>query len=547
MGYRIVIVATSPAVLAVSVAAVVASAVFVLRVWRHRTDPLARPLVAVALTLLVGALVHLAVVDLAPVRDAVGIQWGPTDTIGGPWLLVAFDLPAVVGGLWFLFALQYTGRDRATSPIAVAAVGLLLFCLVAPTVAFAALGPALGVPPASLNALLGITLVLAESLALIGVFLILATTLDHRAFPTGQTALFTLAVSAVLAVPFVATTLRIPVATPAGIAISAILFTGVIAHYRVFETVPVASVVGRDRVVDEMAAGVVLVGSDGRIRDCNPKAASLFDLERTRSVGDPLETAVPSLPDPRTVVSAGPTDVRTASGLILSVTADPVTDERERTLGHLLVCRDVTEQRRREHRLGVLTQLLAGATQRELDDVADLAAGIADGKRDAERGGDRIHETATGVATLVARVRDIEQALAGRMESEQPTADVAAILSELRASVAADVEESLSASVPPVDGDPGLLTAILETIVTSAAVADDPTVRVAETDEAVVVTITPLETGERSLGDLAVRIARRATAHTDWRVRAADGPPRSRVIVSLPVAQAARAAGGEGT
>jgi len=543
-----VIVATSTGSLAVSVAAVVASGVFVLHVWQYRSDPLARPLIAVAFALLIGAVVHLAVVDLVPVRDAVGIQWSPTDTIGGPWLLVAFDLPAVVGGLWFLFALQYTGRDGETSPIAVATVGVLLLCLVAPTAALAVLGSTLDIPPGTLNALLGVTLVLAESLALIGVFLILATTLDHRAFPTGQTALLTLAVSAVLAVPFVATTLQLPVATPAGVAVSSIFFTGAIGRYRVFETVPVASVVGRDRVVDEMSDGVVLVGSDGKIRDCNPEAASLFDLDRSVVVGDPLETALPSLPDPESISTAGPTDVRTASGTILSVTADAVTDERSRTLGHLLVCRDVTEQRRREHRLGVLTQLLAGATQRELSDVAALAAGIADGERDAERGGDRIHETATGVATLVARVRDIEHALADRAEDGSATADVTAVLADLRESVSADVGEPPTASPPSVAGDPALLTAVLETLVTSAAVADDtPSVRVDETDEAVEVTIAPVETGDRSLGDLAVRIARRATTHTDWRIRVPEEPPRSRVIVGLPVAPAAaRTAGGEG-
>jgi len=529
------ITATSPAALAASIAAILASAAFLATMLGYRRDPTTRPLIGVAVALLLGALVHLAVVDLAPVRDAMGIAWGPTESVGGFWLLIAFDLPAVVGGFWFLFALQYTGRDRQTSPIALAAVAVLLLGLVAPNVALAAAG-SFGVQMRTLNALLGITTVLAESLALVGVFLVVATTLRHKAFPAAQTALLTAAIGAVLVLPFAAATLQTPVTTPAAIAASSGLFTAAVRRYRVFETLPVASVVGRDRVIDEMAEGVVMVDGDGRVRDLNPEAESLLGVDRSAAVGASLDDAAPAFPRPDALAAAGPTDVRTDAGRTLTVTADAVTDARERTLGHLLVCRDVTGKRRREHRLSVLTQVVAGATQEQLDVVADLAADVAAGERDPESGGERIRDTATGVAALVARVRDVERALAER-DDRPATADAAAAVRDLEATT----EVTRSADAAPVAVDPALLRAVLETLATGVS---DGTVelRADGDDDAAIVRIAPFDPDDDSVAGLAFRIARLAAEDARWSVDANDGMS---VTVRLPQDSKTRRSAGE--
>ncbi|MFD1588429.1 histidine kinase N-terminal 7TM domain-containing protein [Halorientalis brevis] len=530
------IVATSPAALAASLVALATSGVFLATMVRYRDDPTTRPLIGVAVTLLVGAVVHVGVVDLAPIRELLGIQWQPTALVGGPWLLLAFDLQAVVSGFWFLFALQYTGRDRRTSPIALSAVGVLLVCLVAPTVALTVLGSVVATPTGTFNALLGSTIVLAESLALIGVFFVLATTLRHKAFPAGQTAVLTAAVGAVLTLPFAATTLQAPMTTPVAVTVSSLLFTAAVRRYRLFERLPVASVIGRDRVSNEMADGVVMVGRDGRIRDLNLEAERLLAVSHADAVGAPLETVAPAVPQPA-VAATEPTDVRLDSGRIAAISAETVTDDHGRELGALLVCRDVTEARQRERRLGVLTQLLVGALQAEMTDVAHRADAVANGEESPEHSGQDIHETATDVATLVARVREIEQALAAHPNTST-SADLEAVLSELREATAVDVVTTPAQVSPVVGGDTDLLTATLHTLTTAAGTPDEPaTLRVEDRNDAVTVTLSPFAPGpDGTVADVSLRIARLATEQTEWSVRQPTDAGDPSVIVRLPTA-----------
>jgi PAS domain-containing protein len=459
-------------------------------------------------------------------------------------VLVAFELPAVVAGTWFLFALQYTGRGEGLSPFAVAVVGLLIVLLVAPTVSFVVLPRFVDVPAGFMNALLGFTVVISEALALVGVFLVVATSLRQKAVPAAQTAMFVLAVGAVLVVPFAATTFQAPVATPAGVAAASLLFTATVRRYRVFERLPVATVVGRDRVVAEMAEGVVVTDTDGRVRDLNPAAERLLGVERDAG-GDPLDAVAPSLPEPAGLVDAGPSEVALDGGRVASVTADAVTDPRGRTLGYLLVCRDVTAERRREDRLAVLTQLVAGATQHQMGVVADTAEEILDGDRRPDEGGERIRETATDVSTLVARVRDVERALADREPGQPTTADLDRVVADLRPDV--DIHglgvgdphdtDTLGADDWSVAADPRLLTATFETLAAGAgSTAGSPELRVGTDEDAVEVAVSPLDPHDSgSVGALAVEIARLAAERAEWRVCAGDDTDaRDAVTVRLP-------------
>ena len=123
-------------------------------------------------------------------------------------------VPAVVAGCWFLFALQYTGRDRRTAPVAWGAVGVLLALLVGATGTLALVGPGAPVPASTLNALLGFTVVLSTSLALLGLLLVADATAGTPAVPAGQSALLGAGVGVALALPFAATAARRPVVTP---------------------------------------------------------------------------------------------------------------------------------------------------------------------------------------------------------------------------------------------------------------------------------------------------------------------------------------------
>ena len=518
---------------ATSVLAVAASAGYVATILRRRNDPTARPLIGIGVTLLFGAALHLAVVDLEPVRHALGIQWGPMESRGGFWMLIAFDIPAIVSVFWFLFALKYTGRDRRTTPVAFSVVTVLLLLLVGPNVALAAIGAVVGIQTSTLNAVLGMTIVLAESLAAIGVFLVLTTTLKHKAFPAAQTVLLTAAVGVVLLTPFAATTLQNPVITPVAILTSAVLFTVVVRRARLFETLPVASVVGRDRVIEEMQEGVIVVDDTGRIRDLNPEAESIFDIDHATTVGEPLTSIDVSFPAPSQLAHTGPADIQTPDGRSVAVSADTVTDDRGRGLGHLLVCRDVTAERRREHRLAVLTQLVAGAATEQMSAVTEISSDIASGTRPATDGGDQISKLATDTATLVARVRRVERAIADREDGDSATTAVQRVVDELDT----PVELTTTGTPRRVAADPGILTATLETLAAATETsAGRATLTTTYCDDHATVEITPFDaTAPGSIPALALDLAQLAAEYTDWTVDTTAAEPPA-AIVRLPTA-----------
>ncbi|WP_336037329.1 histidine kinase N-terminal 7TM domain-containing protein [Halobacterium yunchengense] len=525
------IAATSSGHLAVTLFAVLASAAFARTALSHRENPTVLPVVGFATALLIGAVVHLAVVDLTPVRTALGVQYSPTATVGGYWLLVAFDVTAVAASCWFLFALQYTGSVDATSRGPLTAVGVLLAALGASNAALVSSGPTAGLHAADFNAVLGRATFLAAALALIGVFLLLETTARHKAFPTGQTALLVAAVTAVSTLPFTATTLRDPVVTPASVLAASVLSTAAVTRYRVFERLPAATVVGRDRIVDEMTEGVVVVDVDGRVRDLNPEAERLFDVDRATAVDRPLSATAPSLPAPDAVTAADRHTVDLDTGAVVTVAASNVTDPTGRTLGHLLVCRDVTDRTRRENRLAVLTQLVAGATREQMQAVIDATDAVDDGTRDPASAGADIHATATDAATLVARVRDVERALAGNTADHAETADLHDLLADLDA-----VNDSSATNTPlPSPVDPAVLSATLDTLAVGIDTADARvTVRKHATRDHALVELAPFDaTTDQSVAHQALRIAELAADHADWTIRPTDGDT---VTLRLPLA-----------
>jgi len=522
-----------------SVVAIATSAAFVATLFQHRTRPATRPVLGIAVTLFVGAVLHLTLADLAPVRGLLGIEWSPRTVIGGFWILVAFDLSAVVSGFWFLFALQYTGRDRRTSMMAHTVIGVLLVLLITPTFGLAVLTSVTGVPPSSLNAILGITLVLSESIAIIGVFLVLAETSGHKAFPPGQTALLTTAMGSMLVLPFAATTLQDPATTPVAVVVTSVVFTVAVRRYRIFGTLPVASVVSRDHVIEEMSEGVVMVDDDGRIQDLNPEAETLLGVERAGAVGSGVGEVLPSLPGVGTVVEEDKVEVVSKSGRQIAVVADVISDDRGWDLGHLLICHDVTTKRQQERRIGVLTQLLAGTIQDEMDGLARRADGIATGERPHDDA-DHVHTRATEIAALVARVRDVERALAGHHDLEAGEIDVGDVVATLRTGTAVTVTGEPVPSEETVMGDSELLTATLKTLATGVGRGTEPPeLSVATRPDAIAFEVNPGEGGgDRGLADRSLEIARLAVEHTNWSLDGGESTTRSTMSLTLPVAPA---------
>ena len=529
------VVATSALAPAVSVAAVAASSVFAVTVLRRRHDPVARPLISVAVVLSVGAVAHLAFVDLGPGRALLGVRSPPAALSGGLWLLLAFDVTALFGVAWFLFALQYTGRDDSTATVAGVAVAVVLVLVVGPHTQLAVSESAVGFTTRASNAVLGAAVVLAAALALIGLSFVLDATFQHRSFPASQTALHAGAVGSVLVLPFVATAVRQPVATPLSITAASLLFAALVSRYRILETLPVVSLVGRDRVVEEMADAVVTVGADRCVRDLNKTAEAVFGVDRTAAVGQPLSTVLPAVPDLSAATGTGATDVSIDPGRTVSVNVEETTDGQGRTLGWLLVCRDVTEQRRRARRLGVLTRAVAGVTTEQMRSITDVTAAIDTGDCEPARGGERVRETAGTVAVLVDRVRDIESRLSVRTQSPGRSTNLRSVVASLAVPENVDVDMPAESTVGSlsVAADAVLVTVTLETLLVGAGSA---TLRADAASDAVTVEISPFDASDAdSIAALTLRIARTAAEDAPWGVEAVADETAPAVRLSFPV------------
>jgi hypothetical protein len=244
------------------------------------------------------------------------------------------------------------------------------------------------------------------------------------------------------------------------------LFILAVRRYPTFEAPPVARIAGRDRLIEELADPFVVVDLDGRVRDLNPAGERYFDTVREAAVDEPLAALLPTALDPAAVAAGeGPEQIQTPEGARLAVTANRITDARDRSFGHLLVFRDVTDRQRRERRLGVLNQLLTGAVSERMQAVGEAAAAVAEAGEAADPPpsavGREIRTETAGLLELVAWTRDIERTLA---EAGDGTVAVGPVVREVAERVATDEGVDLAVTVEDGRSGAALDAAVLETV-----------------------------------------------------------------------------------
>ena len=140
--------------------------------------------------------------------------------------------------------------------------------------------------------------------------------------------------------------------TPVGFAFFAIGLGFAMLRYGLTDVVPVA----RDTVVDNITDGVVVLDSDDRVVDINPKGRRLLNVASTESLlGDPARSVFPdSLVDhfDDATSESDVVPIESAHGTrYLDVDISPLEDRRKAIIGRLFLVRDVTERRRNRHEL----------------------------------------------------------------------------------------------------------------------------------------------------------------------------------------------------
>lgn len=524
--------------LGIAAFAVLVAVSLVTALTRYRDRASARPLFGVGVTVTVGTVLHLLVADLTPPNAALAVTgWDLESTA---WVVIGTTVGVIAGGLWVLFAFRYTGRSQRVIQVTAAVVaGISLGA-----VSLAAV--ALGNPSTIAFQLLTVTYLLVGFLVTIGVFLLLWTSVGQQATTFREPMLLSAGAIVLLSGSFVAQIFERPLLLPALTSISGGLFLVAVEHYPVFETPPAARVLGRDRVVEELADGVLVVDRRGRLRDLNPAAERLLDVSTESTLGEPLGSIFPTAVDPEELASEeGTLRIELQEGTMLSVTVDPVTDRRDRSFGYLVRCRNVTDRRRREEQLTLLSRFVVEVIRERMGEVADEVSTQAAELTDARTVADRTWKRTTELTTLVARTRSIERTIAADGVHASERLEPRSLVRDLRDSMATESGPQIATDITagPIDTtiSPALLGSLLEPVFEDACahaatqvevdvISDGPTIRIVDDR--------PAGTDRNEQGrdaDLALAVTRLALEQLDGDLSVRKtGDERRAVIVALP-------------
>jgi len=332
----------------------------------------------------------------------------------------------VIPVAWLLFALEYTSRDAYVTRRTVAALGFI------PGITLGAVWA--GTPfdlvyvARTVNVYGTISIVevsygpwfwayTAYAYALLGAgtLLILQLVVSARSLYRGQALALLITVVAPWTGNLIFVTGYSPVEnldlTPFMFLISGAAGIAALTQFKLLESVPVSSRIARESVVESMDDGVVVVDGDDAIVDINPRAASVFGVDRDAAIESAASDLVPAYErlqaadDPdhcETVEMDGPSGTRYYEVSMTGLRADSPGRE-----GRVVVLHDVTEQRNRIQQLDVLNRVLRHNLRNEMNVVHGYA-----GKLDADGAAvDRIQEKAMRMVDLGDKAREIDRIL----------------------------------------------------------------------------------------------------------------------------------------
>lgn len=200
--------------------------------------------------------------------------------------------------------------------------------------------------------------------------------------------------------------------TPISFFGTAIVLMYAIFRLRLFDAIPIA----RRTVFEEMDDMVFLLDERGRISTMNDAAAGMFGAERELT-GEPIETVIAEdgLADPETGERNWEVIIeRNGEERHIDVDKSVLTDYRGNILGQLLVCRDVTDQRRRKEQLELLkdvqSRFLRHNLRNELSTILSNAYLMKqrEGTKEAEHH-TKVKETVDRLVQWSEKARTIEQ------------------------------------------------------------------------------------------------------------------------------------------
>ncbi|WP_313691202.1 histidine kinase N-terminal 7TM domain-containing protein [Halorarum halobium] len=402
-------------------AAVIALGVFA-GAWRHRTEPAARPFIAVIGILFAWSVAYAIQIGYTGVRTQLF------------WQQVSFTISALIAPLWFVFAARYAGFDEvlrrpvigflALEPVAFALVvwtspAGLIWSNPQPSPLGAAPIVQFVIGPAYLVHITYVYLLIAAGIGLLVWVAVSGSRLHSKQaalitaaalVPFGANVVFTLGMSPVPNLDLTTFTFAIT-----GAAIAIALF-----RYDFLDLAPVA----HRRLVEALGDGLVVVDDEERVTEVDGVARDVLDPPPV--VGEEVGTSLP-----------GET-VPAADGAVLEATVDgehryydvsvgPMADRYGRRVAHLVGLRDVTEREEYQRRIGVADRVLRHNVRNEanvaLGTLSDVSEDDAVSPPEAADRTRTAAERVERIVDLTERVRKVTTAL-DRSDTRDRSVDV---------------------------------------------------------------------------------------------------------------------------
>ena len=407
-------------------------------------------------------------------------------------LLAAYWLAAIWIGVAYLgFALVYTGRARYVHSRAFRAVVALqaVGSLVALTYPLHDFGPT-NVQLVEYGGVLVLTythtafvvfeFLAVVTLATLGVVLLIDTVLSYG--PLYRKHALAIAITPLPpTVAFLAWLLELGPLYPLNLTALAFFPHLVLDLYALFgedmfEFPPATRRRAERAAVEDLGNPVVVLDPDDRIVRLNAAAVDALGVTEpaalTTTVGTYLEPLDDGFDGDHVRVS-GDSRARTYAR-----TRNRLDDGAGGTVGYTLVLQDVTAERRREQRVGVLNRVLRHNLRNDLTVVLGNVTAAADAVDDPAVSA--LLEAAAAqtreLSALGERARDVEATMSGSVAADQ-VVDVRAALVDVRDDLAARYPDAtVTVDVPPdcrVTADPDVLRVVFENLIENGIVHDD--------------------------------------------------------------------------
>jgi len=338
-------------------------------IWRRRITPGATWLVLMELSAAVWA--FSSTFEMAATTVPLKILWSQISYLG----------VATAPVLFFIFAVRYT--QQYSKHLTRRAIPLLF---VVPVLTFIVIlsdrfrpwhWSSLTIDPATNIGLYGhgpwfwLFVVYNYVLVLMGIFALFRAMIRFPAYYRSQMALLVIGAVLPLAANAVYVSGLNPVRgmewTPTSFALMGIFLAWGIFRQKMFTLVPVA----RERLIEGMMDGVVVVDAGRHIVDMNPSAQAMIGRLARDAVGQPASHALAHFGDLAELLR---TDEQTAAREIClgegeaqrfyDLRVSPLRDRRGRTSGHLIVMREITRRRKAEQeRERLITELQEALAQ----------------------------------------------------------------------------------------------------------------------------------------------------------------------------------------